>query len=62
MLLSGLQVLFALSFATRWQLGPLTPVPLLAALLAGQQLIEGVRDLLAARAWLAARGAPARGA
>jgi hypothetical protein len=59
-LLSGLQILFAFLFATVWQLNPLTLLPLLAALVLGQQLVEDVRDLLAARAWLAARRGPGR--
>ena len=59
-LMDAWRVLFALWFATQWQLNPLTPVALLAALWAGWDVVDGVRDLLAARAWLAARRGPGR--
>jgi hypothetical protein len=57
-LLMPWRVLFGLSLATQWQLHPLTPVALLMALMAGRELVEGVLDLLAARAWLAGRRGP----
>jgi hypothetical protein len=54
------RVLLGLWLATQWQLNPLTLVALSAALLAGWEVVEGLRDLLAARVWSVTRGGAGR--